>query len=527
MASGRAKVEIAQEDLNGVIRKWQGEILGFHFTGSYEDIARKNVNFLASVNGRTARVSAKDLQQGLKEVLGEADTAPSARAKTMAETLSWCNKRSGNKELQRLPPAAQTAIHAGKVEAAGGGQHSPASTPPSSAKLRGSPGAASAASGGAAPSAADQGAAILALYGARGPPRKRKGDEGAHVAPSQETVASGPPSTRKARAALAYQAEKTATFKEDEDWVEYNTMELVRARHCPVAWLGLEEERFRLRQGTKGFAVITVDGEADGERGSSQETHESDLEGAAGGSSKRGPAAADRGPAAADEKPAAEDRGPSLEVEARKPRSQVRQWTAGDYPEAQMREMAAGMVSRLRMREIAEATVTAMTFCGLSTRLYTTLIEVEDPVLRATVLLNWSLTALLMLQFHLYQPSAVPDDGDKMVVQTMTPSTSWARGLSEDTQGSLTTEFRKVDRQISVVECMGKIASFHCLTDLVDGEEPVLSSVLVRGGNVKSFSDLRSLTFFDRKLSEQAPALRRAGKTAPELLETMHRCSTL
>eukprot|EP00959_Pyramimonas_sp_CCMP1952_P075848 1585469-Pyramimonas_sp.AAC.1 len=29
-------------------------------------------------------------------------------------------------------------------------------------------------------------------------------------------------------------------------------MELVKARHCPEARLGLKEERFRLRQGTKG-----------------------------------------------------------------------------------------------------------------------------------------------------------------------------------------------------------------------------------------------------------------------------------
>ncbi|CAK0800501.1 unnamed protein product, partial [Prorocentrum cordatum] len=423
------------EDLNGVIRKWQGEILGFHCTGSYEDIARKNVNFWASVNERTARLSAKDLQKGLKEVPG----------------------RSGNKELQRPPPAVQTVIHAGGVEAVGGGQHSPASTPPSSAKLRGSPGAASAASGGAASSVADQGAAILALYGARGPPRKRKGDEGARVVQSQETVASSPPSTRKAQKGASYQAENAATFKEDEDWVDYNTMELARARHCPEAWLGLKEERFRLRQGPKGFAVITVDGEAvemlvanaalqaaehggggeaakpqqahpkggakkrpaaarkrpaaadeeedeeededeakgvrarddseDGEMESSQETDESDLEGAEGGSSKRRPAAADRKPAAADEKPAAADRSPSLEVEedsvkgkawvvmwykagekkkaavairqVHKPRSQVCQWTAGDYSEEQMREVAADMVSRLCMREITEATVKA------------------------------------------------------------------------------------------------------------------------------------------------------------------------
>ena len=204
MAASRAKVEITQEDLHAVIRKWQGEIRSFVCVGSYEDIVRKNANFLKSVNERTARLSAKDLQKGLKEVLGEADPTSTARAKMMVDTLSWCNKRSGNKDLQRFPPAVQAVIHARGVEVVGSEQHSPASqTPPSSAKPRGSPGAASAASGGSASSVAERGAAILAIYGAKSPPRKRQGDEGAQITPSQETVASSPRNTRKAGAAVA------------------------------------------------------------------------------------------------------------------------------------------------------------------------------------------------------------------------------------------------------------------------------------------------------------------------------------
>ena len=203
MAASRAKVEITQEDLHAVIRKWQGEITRFACVGSYEDIVRKNVNFLKSVNERTARLSAKDLQKGLKEVLGEADPTSTAWAKMMVETLSWCNKRSGNKDLQRFPPAVQAVIHARGVEVVGSEQHSAASqTPPSSAKPRGSPGAASAASGGSASSVAERGAAILAIYGAKSPPRKRKGDEGMQIILSQETVASSPPSKRKAGAAF-------------------------------------------------------------------------------------------------------------------------------------------------------------------------------------------------------------------------------------------------------------------------------------------------------------------------------------
>ncbi|CAK0910848.1 unnamed protein product, partial [Prorocentrum cordatum] len=45
--------------------------------------------------------------------------------------------------------------------------------------------------------------------------------------------------------------------------------------------------------------------------------------------------------------------------QAHKPRSQVCQWTAGDYSEEQMRGEALDMVSRPRMREITEATVKA------------------------------------------------------------------------------------------------------------------------------------------------------------------------
>ena len=207
MAAPRAKVEIAQEDLNDLIRKWEGEIRSFMCVGSYEDIVRKNCNFLKNVNERTARLSSKDLQKGLQDVLGEAGPTASAWARMMVETLAWCNKKSGNKELHRFPPAVQAVIHARGAEGGGGGQHSPAplsETPPSSAKPRGSPGAASAASGGAASSVAEAGAAILALYGVTSPPRKRKSDEGVQIVLSQETVASSPLSTRKAGAAFAF-----------------------------------------------------------------------------------------------------------------------------------------------------------------------------------------------------------------------------------------------------------------------------------------------------------------------------------
>mmetsp|Transcript_68154 Transcript_68154/g.158163 ORF Transcript_68154/g.158163 Transcript_68154/m.158163 type:complete len:311 (+) Transcript_68154:51-983(+) len=43
--------------------------------------------------------------------------------------------------------------------------------------------------------------------------------------------------------------------------------------------------------------------------------------------------------------------------------------------------------------------VVAMTFCGQSSRLFTTMVEVEDPSLRAAHLLNWLLVAALLVQF--------------------------------------------------------------------------------------------------------------------------------
>lgn len=47
--------------------------------------------------------------------------------------------------------------------------------------------------------------------------------------------------------------------------------------------------------------------------------------------------------------------------------------------------------------------VVAMTLCGITSRVYTTWLEVEDPALRATVTLNWVLWASLMLQFWIYR----------------------------------------------------------------------------------------------------------------------------
>ncbi|CAE8622564.1 unnamed protein product, partial [Polarella glacialis] len=58
--------------------------------------------------------------------------------------------------------------------------------------------------------------------------------------------------------------------------------------------------------------------------------------------------------------------------------------------------------------------VTAMTFAGISTRLFTTFVEVDDVALQLTMALNWSLIAVLMMQFFLYR--------DKRLLPPMSPS---------------------------------------------------------------------------------------------------------
>eukprot|EP00419_Tripos_fusus_P043510 CAMPEP_0172828932 /NCGR_PEP_ID=MMETSP1075-20121228/21176_1 /TAXON_ID=2916 /ORGANISM="Ceratium fusus, Strain PA161109" /LENGTH=289 /DNA_ID=CAMNT_0013670995 /DNA_START=195 /DNA_END=1064 /DNA_ORIENTATION=- len=49
--------------------------------------------------------------------------------------------------------------------------------------------------------------------------------------------------------------------------------------------------------------------------------------------------------------------------------------------------------------------VSAMTFGGLTTRLFTTCVEVQDPALLLSVGLNWLLMAMLMSQFLLFPPA--------------------------------------------------------------------------------------------------------------------------
>ena len=194
----RTKVDITQEDLNALIRKWQGEVQGFHYTGSYEDIVRLNVNFLTAVNAVTARLSAKDIQAGLKKEIGEVDATAVGWSKMMVEALAWCNRRTRNKTKDAFSPAVLAVINArggefasspGASSSRGGG------TPPSAAK------SAAAASGGPAPSSGRD--EVLALYGVKSPPKKRQAEDGMQIILSQETVLSSPTSVRKRKAGWA------------------------------------------------------------------------------------------------------------------------------------------------------------------------------------------------------------------------------------------------------------------------------------------------------------------------------------
>lgn len=103
--------------------------------------------------------------------------------------------------------------------------------------------------------------------------------------------------------------------------------------------------------------------------------------------------------------------------------------------------------------------VTAMTFGGLTSRLVTTLVEVEDVALRATVAVNWGLTAILMTQFWVYRPvkQAEPAYGEEVV-----------QDLPDEI--SVESQFDRITSAVSVasiVDCMSKVGSSRCITDLL------------------------------------------------------------
>eukprot|EP00933_Yihiella_yeosuensis_P006026 TRINITY_DN110668_c0_g1_i1.p1 TRINITY_DN110668_c0_g1~~TRINITY_DN110668_c0_g1_i1.p1 ORF type:complete len:446 (-),score=56.86 TRINITY_DN110668_c0_g1_i1:337-1674(-) len=98
--------------------------------------------------------------------------------------------------------------------------------------------------------------------------------------------------------------------------------------------------------------------------------------------------------------------------------------------------------------------VTAMTFTGMSTRLFTTFVEVEDVQVKATMALNWVLMSILMSQFLLYR-----HQGE---VQAHSPTHDPWTG---------TSVCQKLKRHRTVMDLASAVGtSSRCLTDVVDNE---------------------------------------------------------
>eukprot|EP00929_Paragymnodinium_shiwhaense_P065845 TRINITY_DN32993_c0_g1_i2.p1 TRINITY_DN32993_c0_g1~~TRINITY_DN32993_c0_g1_i2.p1 ORF type:complete len:237 (-),score=24.97 TRINITY_DN32993_c0_g1_i2:86-796(-) len=82
--------------------------------------------------------------------------------------------------------------------------------------------------------------------------------------------------------------------------------------------------------------------------------------------------------------------------------------------------------------------VTLMTFGGITTRLFTTMVEVDDLALRLTLVLNWLLAASLLSQFWIY-PSP-PVGPDLVVTQSWQQLPTLARQESFDKLASVLGE---------------------------------------------------------------------------------------
>jgi len=142
--------------------------------------------------------------------------------------------------------------------------------------------------------------------------------------------------------------------------------------------------------------------------------------------------------------------------------------------------------------------VTGMAFSGLTSRLFTTLVEVEDNMLRLTIGLNWLLTGVLMLQFWIYAPSKSEAtqvaSKSTMVVQVIMPM-PWDVSVHSSPEAAPARSFESLrNRSGTFVQVLSKIGSHACLSEFVgdDGfEEPL--------AKVKSFSNfpmVRSMTSF-------------------------------
>lgn len=151
--------------------------------------------------------------------------------------------------------------------------------------------------------------------------------------------------------------------------------------------------------------------------------------------------------------------------------------------------------------------VTAMTFSGLTTRLITTFLEVDDIQLRATMTLNWLLVCTLMLQFLAYrnEPSRETDLYD------VSPSRFSTR---ESSSMNFTPKLR---RSATVLDLVSALGSHRCLTDLIDEDCVTENLQHLHSRSAKSFQHFtRSVSAFNTVDLFQQP-FERLGSSAPDL----------
>jgi len=96
--------------------------------------------------------------------------------------------------------------------------------------------------------------------------------------------------------------------------------------------------------------------------------------------------------------------------------------------------------------------VTCMTFGGVSTRLFTTFVEVDDIALKLSTALNWSLIALLMAQFLIYRDTRpLPPKPKLFAYPGPAPR----------------PELKKAKSMVAAISAYG---SSRCLSEMVDAE---------------------------------------------------------
>lgn len=118
--------------------------------------------------------------------------------------------------------------------------------------------------------------------------------------------------------------------------------------------------------------------------------------------------------------------------------------------------------------------VTWMTFGGLSTRVFTTFVEVQDLALRITMVANWLLVSLLLLQFFVYRdtrplPTKSCDSAEKQV-------------------GEVPRESSSIQRSASIVRAISAVGSSRCLTDMLDESVVDDTYQMIKSKSSSSFS---------------------------------------